>query len=692
MYPPRRVSVRGRPGRRLSPPGDGLPFAWRGRSMDGTETRTQVLADPMSLRELLFGRALRSEEQEAQKIGPLRGVPVLGLDALASASYGPEAALTILLVLGAASIQYIGPIIGAVIAILFIVFLSYRQVMAAYPGGGGSYTVARENLGQGASLVAASALAIDYILNASVAISAGVGAIISAVPPLQPYTLWIALLILLVMTVINLRGVREAGLVFMLPTYAFVVLLGATVAVGVWKTVLAGGSPEAVVPPRPLAAGMEGTVGLWLLLHAFSSGCTAMTGVEAVSNGVPIFREPTVRNAQRTLTAIVLILMSLLAGVAFLSNAYHIGATEPGRAGYESVLSQVTAAVMGRGVFYYLTISAVVAVLCFSANTSFAGFPRLCRVLALDEYLPAEFAHLGRRLVYSQGVVILALFAGTLLVVFGGVTDRLIPLFAVGAFLAFTMAQWGMVIHWRRTGGKGAGRKKVLNAIGALATGATLLVVLVSKFTEGAWLTVIAVPGFILLFYLVHRNYARIDRETEVSGPMQLDTPPAPVVVIPLKRLDRVARKSIRLAISMSPDVHVVQVRAEEPNMDDLRAEWRRNVEEPVARAGYNPPRLVVLRSAYREFLGPLVSYVQQLARENPRRYIAVVVPEVVERRWYHFFLHSHRPALLKTYLFLRGGPRVIVINAPWYIRDEADDEEKESAAAPGLATDGGRG
>ena len=632
----------------------------------------------MSLRELLFGRALRSEEQEAQKIGPMRGVPVLGLDALASASYGPEAALTVLIGLGALSIHYIGPIIGVIIAVLFIVYVSYRQTIAAYPNGGGSYNVARENLGPLAGLVAASALAIDYILNAAVAISAGVGAIISAVPVLQAYTLPLCMAVLVLMTVINLRGVRESGLIFMAPTYAFVACLFLTIGIGVAKALLAGGNPAPVVQPPPLAP-VAGAAGLWMLMHAFSSGCTAMTGVEAVSNGVPIFREPTVANARRTLTAIIAILMVLLAGIAYLCNAYGIGATVPGQAGYQSVVSQVVAAVTGRGVFYYVTLTAVVMVLSFSANTSFADFPRLCRVLALDEYLPAEFAHLGRRLVYSQGVLILSLLAGVLLLVFGGVTDRLIPLFAVGAFLSFTMSQWGMVVHWKRTGGPNAGRSRLLNAAGALATGATLVVVLVSKFTEGAWITFLAVPAFIGLFLVIRRNYDRIDEDIEVSGPMQLDTPPPPVVVIPLKRLDRVARKSIRLAISMSPDVHVVQVRALEPNMDDLRAEWRKNVEEPCSRAGYAPPRLVALRSSYREFLGPLVSYVQQLARENPRRYVAVVIPEVVRRRWYHFLLHSHRPALLKTYLFLRGGPRVIVINAPWYVMDE--DEESVTGA-----------
>ncbi|MDB4950335.1 MAG: amino acid transporter [Gemmatimonadetes bacterium] len=634
----------------------------------------------MSLRTLLFGRALRSEEQEEQKIGPLRGIAVLGLDALASASYGPEAALTILLGLGAASIRYVGPIIAVIVAVLLIVYLSYRQTIAAYPGGGGSYTVARENLGPFAGLVAASALAIDYVLNAAVAISAGVGAIISALPALQPYTLALCLAILAVMTVVNLRGVRESGVVFMAPTAAFVGCLGLTLAVGVVRSVLSGGAPVPVVPPAPLVAGVAGGASLWLLLHAFANGCTAMTGVEAVSNGVPLFKEPTIRNARLALTLIIAILTLLLGAIAYLSSVYHVGATPPGRAGYQSVLSQVVAAVMGRGTFYYVTLASIVAVLSFSANTSFAGFPRLCRVLALDEYLPAELAHLGRRLVYSQGVLILSFLSGLLLVIFGGVTDHLIPLFAVGAFLAFTMSQLGMVVHWGRVGGPHAFRSRLLNATGAAATGATLVVVVVSKFMEGAWITFLAVPVLVSLFHLVRRNYRRIEEETEVSGPLQLDNPPPPVVVIPLKRLDRVARKSIRLAISISPDVHVVQVRADEPNMGDLPGEWRRIVEEPCSRAGYAPPRLVVLRSSYRQFIRPLTAYVRQVARENPHRYVAVVVPEVVERRWYHLLLHSHRPALLKAYLFLKGGPRVIVINAPWYLRDTEDDRP----ASPG--------
>ncbi|MBV9108472.1 MAG: APC family permease [Gemmatimonadetes bacterium] len=632
----------------------------------------------MTLRRFLFGRRLRSAEHEDQKIGPAAGIPVLGLDALASASYGPEAALTVLLPLGAAAPRYIGPLSAVIIGLLALVYLSYRQTIAAYPNGGGSYTVASRNLGARPGLLAASALALDYVLNVAVAISAGAGAIISAFPVLQPYTLPLCLALLFVISTVNLRGVRESGLVWMIPTYLFVASLGATLAVGVARTVMSGGHPVAVRPPPMHAAPLlHGAAGAWLLMHAFASGCTAMTGVEAVSNGVPVFREPRTVNARRTLTAIIAILVTLLAGIAFLCRAYGIAATPPGTAGYESVLSQLIAAVWGRGAAYYVALGSVVAVLALSANTSFADFPRLCRVLALDDYLPAEFAHLGRRLVYSHGIVVLAILAGALLAAFGGVTDRLIPLFAVGAFLAFTLSQAGMVAHWKRLRGteRGAGRSLLLNACGAAATGITLLVIVAAKFVEGAWLAVLAVPAVLYLFSRIRRFNEAIDEEVEVDGPLQLDEPPPPVIVVPLKRLDRVGRKALRLAASMSPEVHVLHVLTQEPNVDPLRARWRDYVELPFRRAGITPPTLVEIPSEYREFFDPVLRYVRRLAEENPRRYVGVFVPELVERRWWHFLLHSHRATLLKGLLLLRGGPQVVIINTPWHLHDDPGDE-----------------
>ncbi|HET6232806.1 MAG TPA: APC family permease [Longimicrobiaceae bacterium] len=624
----------------------------------------------MGIRQILFGRRLRSDEQERQKIGPLAGIPVLGLDALASAAYGPEAALTVLLPLGAAASGHIAPISAVILVVLGLVFVSYRQTIPAYPQGGGSYTVASENLGMHAGLLAASALTIDYVLNVAVAISAGVGAIVSAIPVLLPYTLPLCLCILALLTLVNLRGVREAGLLFMVPTYLFVASLGVAIAWGVAKAFAAGGHPVPLArPAHPHAAtAAAGAASLWLLLRAFSSGCTALTGVEAVSNGVPLFREPRAKNARRTLAGICGILALLLTGIAYLCHAYGITATTPAAAGYESVLSQLVAAVAGRGTFYYIALASVVTVLALSANTSFADFPRLCRVLAIDGFLPAGFSYLGRRLVYSRGIVLLSLLAAGLLTVFGGITDRLIPLFAVGAFLAFTLSQAGMVMHWRREGGPHARHSLVLNGAGALATGATLVVVAVSKFEEGAWITVLLLPALVLLFKSVRAFHDHVDRQTEEEGPLDIESGPPPIVVVPLKRLDRVARKALGFAVTISHEVLAVHMLTNEHGVEKLSERWAEWIECPLREAGLPVPRLVEVPSSYREVTGPLLDYVRQLARSNEGRYVAVIIPETVERKWYHLLLHSHRATVLKGLLFLRGGPQVIVINTPWYL------------------------
>jgi amino acid transporter len=351
----------------------------------------------MSLLDYVFGRHLATDEEGEQRVGVLAGVPMLGLDALGSAAYGPEAALTLLLPLGAAGIAYIGPISTLIIILLLVVYFSYRQTIAAYPHGGGSYTVAKENLGTTAGLFAAAALLLDYVLVVAVGISAGVGALVSAFTVLQPHTLSLCLLILAMITLVNLRGVRESGAALMIPTYLFIISLLTVIVIGLGKSLLSGGRPVAVSPAATQAQA-ETAASLWLLMRAFASGCTAMTGVEAVSNGVTAFREPAVNHARRTLTAIILLLAVMLAGIAYLCVAYKIGATEPGQLGYQSILSQLVAAVIGRGFFYFVTIGSVLAVLALSANTGFADFPRLCRVIAADGFLPNSFAHRGRRI------------------------------------------------------------------------------------------------------------------------------------------------------------------------------------------------------------------------------------------------------------------------------------------------------
>ena len=348
----------------------------------------------MSFLNLLLGKPLANWEEKGERIGPAAGIPIFGLDALSSAAYGPEAALTILIPLGALGVAYIVPISGAIILLLTIVFFSYRQTIDAYPGGGGSYTVAKENIGAGAGLLAAAALLIDYVLTAAVGISAGVGALVSAFPSLLPHTLAMCLGILLVITIVNLRGVKEAGGVFMIPTYLFVGTLLITILIGVFRALLAGGHPIPVVAPPTIPAA-SAMVGAWLLLKAFASGCTALTGVEAVSNGVMAFREPTSENARKTLTVIIGILIILLAGIAWLVKVYHIAATDPGAPGYQSLLSMLILAVAGKGVFYYVTIGSILLVLALSANTAFADLPRLCRIIALDGYLPRSMANRG---------------------------------------------------------------------------------------------------------------------------------------------------------------------------------------------------------------------------------------------------------------------------------------------------------
>ena len=621
----------------------------------------------MSIFELLFGKRLRSEEEQREQLSTVSAIPAVGLDALASAAYGPEAALTVLL-LGHLGSAYILPITGSIIFLLFLVALSYRQTIPAYPNGGGSFTVAKENLGLLPGLLAGTSLCIDYVLNVAVAISAGVGALVSAAPPLQPYTLHFCLGILLLLTALNLRGVRSAGMMLLLPTYLFIFCLGLAIVLGTVKLFAAHGRPVPVQPLPVIPATGAHAAGIWLLLRAFASGCTALTGIEAISNAVPIFREPSTVRAKRTLTLILAILGCLLAGIAGMVQAYGITATPPGKPGYQNVLSQILSAVAGRGLLYYTSISSIFAVLLLSANTSFTGFPGVCRLLALDDFLPAEFAHRGRRLVYSTGIVALAVLSAILLVAFGGVTDRLIPLFAVGAFSAFTLSQLGMVFHWKRSGGKHALHSMVLNGIGAVATGATLIIIAAAKFTQGAWLTIVVMPLSLVAFFRIRRYNQAIEQEVEEGpGPLDVQDLPPPIVVVPLKRLNRVTRKALRFAVSFGVDVYAVQVVAEEAHTEDLARMWRTLVEEPARRSGCTVPKLVIVKSPYREFFGPLIEHINKLSARSPQRPIAVVIPELVEKRWYNF-LFRHRATLLKELLLLHGGPQILVISAPWYL------------------------
>lgn len=614
----------------------------------------------MALRDVLFGRAISSEEDEGERVGSAVGIGLLGLDALASAAYGPEALLTVLIPLGRDAASYVLPLTLLMVGLLALVTASYRQTIVAYPQGGGAYTVAKENLGERFALLAAAALALDYILNVAVAVSAGVGALVSAVPALLPHTLAICLGVLALLCLINLRGVRATGLVFLLPTYVFLASMAALLGLALWAH--GRGHWQALQTP---AAWRLGTAPPWLLLRAFANGCTAMTGVEALSNGVPLFRAPAALRARKTLSWIVACLAALLVGIALASRFQGVTATTPGAPGYESILSQLAASTFGRGSAYYLVMGSVIVVLMFSANTSFADFPRVCRVLAGDRYLPEPFMHRGRRLAFSHGIVVLALISALLLVAFGGITDKLIPLFAIGALSAFTTSQIGMVAHWRKQGGRGARWSMLLNACGALATAAALAAVLISKLAEGAWLSLVLIFGMLLLFRSIRSHYDFISGATAAESNVALEPVRAALAIVPMRRWDAVSLKAMRLARGLADEVLAVQVLTGDRDVDDLTARW----DELHARSARPVPELLVLRSVYRELYAPLLEVVQRLEQRHAGRPIVVVVGELVEPRWYHHFLHNHTASLLKALLLYRGGPQTVIVSAPFYLQ-----------------------
>jgi amino acid transporter len=472
---------------------------------------------------------------------------------------------------------------------------------------------------------------------------------------------------LILLTYVNMRGIGEAGTLFLLPTCVFILSLCTIVFWGMLATISSGGHPRPVVAPAHLAKATE-AMGAWLLLRAFASGCTAMTGVEAVSNGVQAFREPVVPAAHRTLTVIIVILMVLLLGIAYLAHAYHIGATEPGTSHYQSVLSQLIGAVVGRGIFYWVSIASILLVLCLSANTSFADFPRLCRAVAENGYLPRSFTNQGRRLVYSEGIWLLAILSGVLLLVFDGVTDRLIPLFAVGAFLAFTLSQSGMVAHWWKSQDRRALASMAVNGLGAAATAVTVVVVAVVKFMAGAWIVVLLVPSLVVLMLAVSRHYQTIEREIAAPGNLKLENLQEPIVIVPIIEWSTIAENALRLAMTLSREVEVLHIESED-STNSLKRIWPSCVEQPALQAKQAVPLLTVLKSPFRFVVQPIINHVLQIERNNPDRTIAVLLPELVERQWYQYFLHNQRARILAAQLLTQGTHRIVIVNVPWYLR-----------------------
>ena len=585
-------------------------------------------------------------------------LPVFASDAISSTAYATEEILLALVLAGTVAVSLSFSIAVAVVVLLVIVALSYQQTIHAYPSGGGSYLVSRENLGLYPGLVAAASLMVDYVMTVAVSVASGVAAIITAFPSLSGDRIWICIGIIILVAIANLRGVSESARFFAVPTYAFVLLCGGLVVVGLvrWAT----GSLE----PLPLdhtTTGIQGAAMLWLVLRAFSGGCSAMTGTEAISNAVPAFKPPESRNASLTLGIMAGILGFLMLGVTGLTQVLHI---VPATDGASTVLGSLGHEVYGGGFFYYAMQIATMAILVLAANTSYAGFPRLASVLARDGLMPRQFMNRGDKLVFSNGIIGLTVAAIVVLVAFGGQTHRLIPLYAVGVFTSFTLSQAGMVRHWFRLRVPGWQRRAVMNGIGAVMTGVVTFVVLGTKFTHGAYLVVIAVVILISIFFVVRRHYARVAHFLEPQSPAQLEhlgrvavSRPRTTVILFVSKVNELTARSLALGRGLSPDdFHATTIASDPQQVLELQRTWQE--------MDINIP-LVVVDSPYREFIRPAVEYIKSL-RPGPDHTVTVIIPEFVVEHWWENFLHNQNALRLKGALL--GVPWVVVISIPFHI------------------------
>ncbi len=608
-----------------------------------------------TLREVLTGPPLPTRRLSAERLNKIRALAAFSPDALSSIAYANQEIFLGLVVAGAAGLVFSLPVALAISALLFILALSYAQTIPAYPSGGGSYTVARENLGTEVGLVAAAALMIDYVLTAAVSLTAGLAAMASAFPVLWPHRVALSLAILVIITLANLRGLREAGSLMAVPVYFFLVSYFAMLAVGAVRALIGIPTSFAVTAPTPTAP-----VTTFLVLHTFASGCTALTGIEAISNGVPAFREPQTRNARQTL-----VVMALLMGILFLGS---IGLTQYFAvvAGTEeTILSALTRRILGPGLPYVMVQTGTLAVLAVAANTSFAGFPRLASVLARDRYLPHQLSQLGDRLVFSNGMLVLAGLTAVLIVLFGGDSHALIPLFAVGVFLAFTLSQAGMVVHWWKQRGPGWPLKAVINGLGALTTTVTLLVVAVSKFVDGAWIVVLLIPLIVIAFNAVRRHYREIAAELTLKGAAPVLGPTSsPRVVLPVSGIHRGVIEALRYARSISDRVTAVYVEVNPGDGDRMRSQWRE--------WGQGVP-LVVVPSPYRSIVGPLLDFLDMTDKQsNDGRLASIIMPEFVPAHWWENLLHNQTAWLLRLALLYRRrrfGQVRAIIDIPFYLR-----------------------
>lgn len=636
-------------------------------NLEGDQDRSLAGKVFFRIKRALIGMPLSTADAIHERLSKRKALAVLSSDALSSVAYASEEILRVLLIAGLGALSLSLPIGAGIVLLLLIVGASYRQTIKAYPHGGGSYIVAKDNLGETPALIAGGALLADYVLTVAVSVSSAVAAIVSAYPSQHEHLVAWGIFFIALITVLNLRGIRESGAIFAVPTYLFLFAIGTMIVMGIVKN-----AGEGFVVHETPAHAMVGnaSITLFLVLRAFSSGCSALTGVEAISDGVPAFRPPEWKNARATLTWMIGILAVMFASITFLAHQFGAVPMDQAEGGYETVVSQIARGVFGgTNAAYYAMQFATMAILVLAANTAYSDFPRLAYFMARDDYMPHQFMFRGDRLAYSFGIVTLGVVSASVLGIFGGETERLIPLYAVGVFTSFTISQLGMVVRHSRLREPGWKRSRFLNGLGATATGMVALVVSVTKFSHGAWMVMMVITVLVLVFRRIHRHYHSVMAEMEAATPLT----PAEirhVMLVPVAALNVISRQTLAYATSITNDVTAVHVTNDEESVRSMQEQWRTS--------GIEVP-LIIIESPYRTLVGPLVTYIQERRLQQPDAVLTVVLPEYVPRHWWEQVLHNQTALRIKAALLFKPG--IVVANVPYVM-----------GAAPATEAAGARG
>ncbi len=604
-----------------------------------------------TIKQALVGKPIPSHLAHHERFSKTTGLAVLSSDAMSSVAYATEEVLRVLVIAGTSYLWYVAPISGLIAALLFTVAFSYRYTISAYPQGGGAFIVSKENLGDNFGLIAAASLMIDYILTVAVSVAAGVSALVSAFPAVGEHRVAIGLLLLVLLVIGNLRGVRESGAIFALPTYFFLFSMLTLIVVGVWRVWSGQVVPIESLDPFHTEAAAPMTI--FLVLRAFSNGCTAMTGIEAVADGVPAFRPPEPRNARATLLIMAVLCVVLFTGISFLASRYQVIPQME-----ETIVSMLARGVFGgRNILYYCVQISTLFILVLAANTAYADFPRLASILARERFLARQLLNQGDRLAFSNGILLLTFFAGVLIVIFGGDTHALIPLYMLGVFVSFTLSQTSMVRKRLRERGDGWRSAVAVNAVGATLTAIVLVIVAVTKFEEGAWIIILLIPFVVLIFKSIRRHYRMVGRQLSLEG-WEAGDYKRHTVIVPIGGLHRAVVEALEYSRQLSTDVRAVYVDIDPTATTELRKNWDKYCQGA---------QLVVLDSPFRSLMEPLLEYIENVERERPEDFLTIVMPEFVPARWWHHLLHNQRAFLIKTALHFRRN--TVVTSVPFHLR-----------------------